>query len=111
MRTAALATLRRAGYPESGLRDAEIVIGELLANAARHAPGTVDLLLEWDQGGPVLRLLDRGPGYPAVSTAPEPFSESGRGLYLVAALARSLEVAPRPEGGSDTRVALHPAAT
>lgn len=107
VRGAFLETLRRDGYPAPQRAVAEIVLGELLGNAVRYAAGTVDLTIEWENGHPIVHLLDRGPGFTFVAALPkDPFSERGRGLYLVHALAHEFHVARRPDGGSHARVVL-----
>lgn len=107
VRAAFLETLRGDGYPVQRLGVAEIVLGELLGNAVRYAPGTVDLTLTWDDGHPVVQLLDRGPGFTFVAALPnDPLSERGRGLFLVNALAHAFHVSRRPEGGTYARVVL-----
>ena len=107
VRGAFLETLRRDGYPAQQRAVAEIVLGELLGNAVRYAAGTVDLTIEWESGHPIVHLLDRGPGFTFVAALPkDPFSERGRGLYLVHALAHEFHVTRRPDGGSHARVVL-----
>jgi anti-sigma regulatory factor (Ser/Thr protein kinase) len=52
-------------------------------------------------------VLDRGPGFEfAARLPPDVFSESGRGLFLIATLAEDLHVVRRPDGGSHARVVL-----
>lgn len=109
MRFAFVETLRRARYPLGRLLNAEIVLGELLGNAFRYAPGTVDLTLAWDGGRPVVHLLDRGPGFRYVAAQrPDVYSEHGRGLFLISAFAEEFHVFGRPEGGIHARVVLPP---
>ncbi len=109
VRFAFVETLRRARYPLARLLNAEIVLGELLGNAFRYAPGTVDLTLAWENSRPVLHLLDRGPGFRFVTASPpDLYSERGRGLFLIAALAEEFVVSGRPEGGTHARVVLPP---
>lgn len=107
VRGAFLETLRRDGYPATQRAVAEIILGELLGNAVRYAAGTVDLAVAWEDGHPVVELLDRGPGFTFVAVLPtDPLSERGRGLYLVKTLAHAFHVARRPDGGSHARVVL-----
>ncbi|HEY7223384.1 MAG TPA: ATP-binding protein [Micromonosporaceae bacterium] len=77
--------------------DVIAVAAELLGNAVRHAaplPGDV-IQLGWrvdtDANGTLVELRVRDGGSPMVPTerAPEPESLDGRGLAIVAALARS----------------------
>jgi GAF domain-containing protein len=86
---------------------AELVFGELVGNAARHAPGTVDVELTWDDPStPVLHVADEGPGYAAQTTLPALDAESGRGLYLVAHLTRAFSVTTLPQRGARARAVL-----
>jgi GAF domain-containing protein/anti-sigma regulatory factor (Ser/Thr protein kinase) len=86
---------------------AEIIFGELLSNVVRHAPGVVELALEWRAERPILHVLDRGAGYRAASTTKaDVFSEGGRGLWLIDKLGGRLELEPLPGFGMHTRVIL-----
>lgn len=108
-RRAFVTTLREAGYPEERVSAAETILGELIANAVRYAPGPVDVMLAWDDRHPVLHVLDRGPGFQFVAKLPSDlYSESGRGLFLITALAEAFHVTRRVEGGSHARVVLRP---
>ncbi|HEY4439762.1 MAG TPA: ATP-binding protein [Candidatus Elarobacter sp.] len=66
---------------------AELIFGEILGNVARHAPGTVEVTLRWNGPAAVLEIYDDGPGYEvaAAQLPDDEFSESSRGLFLVAA--------------------------
>jgi anti-sigma regulatory factor (Ser/Thr protein kinase) len=56
---------------------------------------------------PVLHVIDRGPGFTFHARLPnDVMSESGRGLYIAAALANELSVLPRRNGGSHARAVL-----
>lgn len=86
---------------------AELVFGELVGNAARHAPGTIDVELSWDdRSTPVLHVVDEGPGFEAEATLPPLDAESGRGLYLVRHLTRAFTVTIVPERGARARAVL-----
>ncbi len=99
--------LGRRGGDHSVLPDAELVFGELVGNAARHAPGRVDVILDRTGTHFVLNVLDHGPGFRHVSRLPtDPLSESGRGLFIVSALSEEFSVSPRADGGSHARVVL-----
>lgn len=101
-----LAHLRTQGRPDADYAAAELVVGELLGNAVRHAPGIVDVEVEWRGNASVLHVLDRGPGYDLATDLPPSSSESGRGLFLISELAREFTVTRRPEFGSHTRAVL-----
>jgi PAS domain S-box-containing protein len=66
----------------------EIVFGEIVGNAARYTPGPLELALRRDGARLVLFALDRGPGFDWDAALPrDAYAESGRGLFLIAALA------------------------
>jgi anti-sigma regulatory factor (Ser/Thr protein kinase) len=86
---------------------AEIIFGELVSNVVRHAPGLVELALEWRGERAILHVLDRGEGYQPVSTTrADVLSEGGRGLWLIDKLGGELEFEPLPGFGMHTRVVL-----
>jgi serine phosphatase RsbU (regulator of sigma subunit) len=105
-RRAVVARLRQLGGPQEW-EPAELILGELIANVTRHAPGQADLALEWSGDHPVLHVIDRGSGYSAEFESPaDLLSESGRGLWLIKALGAHLSVTPIPGFGTHTRVVL-----
>jgi len=86
---------------------AELVFGELVGNAVRHAPGFVDVELTWDDDAtPVLHVIDDGPGYVPRTGLPPDDAESGRGLYIVAQLTREFTVTQLPRRGAHARAVL-----
>ncbi|BDE07407.1 hypothetical protein WPS_26830 [Vulcanimicrobium alpinum] len=88
----------------------ELAFGELVANALRHAPGPVRVVLEADVAGVVtLTVEDRGPGFVARGNVVDPFAENGRGLTLVGGLADGFEIGPAPHGGTRARARFDPA--
>jgi anti-sigma regulatory factor (Ser/Thr protein kinase) len=83
----------RASSEGSDFAAAEAIFGELIGNVARHAPGPVSILLEWEDDSAVLHVRDQGPGFDwHGSCEPELLAEGGRGLFIVQALARALEI-------------------
>jgi anti-sigma regulatory factor (Ser/Thr protein kinase) len=104
-RHAAVAALRRAGVGGTVLDTSEIIVGELVANAVRHA--RTELTAVVDVSGDMVRLevidLDSRP--PALLAADED-STSGRGLQIVAALATrwGWEAASTEEGIAGKKV-------
>lgn len=101
------AALSDAGMAPERLETAETVFGELVGNAVRHARGTIEVRLSWAGTRPVLHVLDEGPGYFKNAVPPrDQLSESGRGLFIVAALTEDFSVSPRPGGGSHSRAVL-----
>lgn len=85
----------------------EMIFAEVTANLIRHAPGTVEMLLENRSGRPVLHVLDKGRGFHFLPRLPgDIFSEHGRGLFLIERLARAFTVERKPGGGSHARIIL-----
>ena len=81
---------------------AELVWGELVGNAIRHAPGPIDVQLDWDDDNPVLTVHDEGKSFqPDIRLPADPLSERGRGLYIVRSLALSLRVTDIDGDGSE----------
>jgi serine phosphatase RsbU (regulator of sigma subunit)/anti-sigma regulatory factor (Ser/Thr protein kinase) len=84
-----------------------LIVSELIGNVVRHAPGALSVSISFDAEGVWLHMIDEGPGFEFRSTLPKNlWSESGRGLFLIAALARSITVEPLPGSGSYIRVCL-----
>jgi anti-sigma regulatory factor (Ser/Thr protein kinase) len=85
--------LRKLRPGSTTLNAAELIFGELVGNVVRHAPGPIDVQLDLSQRNPVLHVIDRGVGFIRDPSLPaDPLSESGRGLYIVAQLAKSVRV-------------------
>jgi anti-sigma regulatory factor (Ser/Thr protein kinase) len=85
----------------------ELILSELIGNAVRHAPGSLSIALSIDEDGVWLHLIDEGPGFNFHSALPDDlWAESGRGLFLIDALARSIQAEPLPGRGSYIRVCL-----
>jgi anti-sigma regulatory factor (Ser/Thr protein kinase) len=102
----ALATSAGVG-PGSDLNACQVILSELIANAVRHAPGPLSLAISIQNDGVWLHLIDEGPGFELRSVLPDDvWAESGRGLFLISALARSVEVERLPGRGSYIRVCL-----
>ncbi|MFJ9442379.1 ATP-binding protein [Kitasatospora sp. NPDC101235] len=80
---------------------AELLLGELFANAVQHSDAPADRHIEirFALTGDRLRLEvhDAGSGRPSLRTA-APNDESGRGLFLVNELAERWGCATRPGG-------------
>lgn len=78
--------------PSSDLAAAELIVGELVANVIRHAPGPIGIYVAWEDDAAMLVVSDRGRGIPALRAVPTESCEAGRGLFLVHALARSVSI-------------------
>lgn len=88
-----VARLSERALPGSDLEAAELIFGELIGNVVRHAPGPIEVQLEWTAEYPVLHVTDQGKGFIRNPVLPaDPLSESGRGLYIISLLGRSVEV-------------------
>ncbi|MFG3199806.1 ATP-binding protein [Streptomyces sp. NPDC048208] len=109
--------LRSWDAPHDLTERAEIVVGELAANAALHGrlPGrSFRLTLVFDAPAGRLRIDvtdargDRGPqSRPAAAASPDTaLHANGRGLALVAAIADHWETLPHPPSGKTVRAEL-----
>ncbi|HTW85083.1 MAG TPA: ATP-binding protein [Candidatus Sulfotelmatobacter sp.] len=100
--------LRHHAGNESDLSSAELIVGELLSNVARHAPGRALLSMDWRGRRPILYVLDEGSGFRAApaTTLDTPTAESGRGLALVKALAVKMAFGNHVRGGAYVSVVL-----
>jgi len=89
------------------IRAAELVFGELVGNAVRHAHGAIDVEVNWDDpAAPVLSVVDDGPGYSAPIVRPANDAESGRGLFLISQLTREFSVTNLHDRGARARAVL-----
>jgi len=78
---------------------AELVYGELVGNAIRHARGSIAIRLEWDDDCPLLIVHDRSERFqPACDLPADPMAESGRGLFIVKSLALDFRVEDLEDG-------------
>ncbi len=94
--------------PPESCAAAELIVGELLGNVVRHAPGPFEILLEWETDAGVLRVIDTGPVYrPSDIDLPEAMAESSPGLFIVLACgARDLRTYRAEDGRHVTQVRL-----
>jgi anti-sigma regulatory factor (Ser/Thr protein kinase) len=99
--------LREQASADSDILSAELTFGELVGNAARHAPGPVVVAVEWKNGRAALSVHDEGPGFvPKITPPRDMMSESGRGLFIVARLASDLRVDDIANDGTRVSVTL-----
>ena len=104
-----IARFMRYFAPADGdLFRAELIIGEVLANTVEHAPGTVNVEMDWSGAHPVITVRDGGPGLARLGERlpADPLSETGRGLFLIASLAIDVSVDSRPGFGTSMRIVL-----
>jgi anti-sigma regulatory factor (Ser/Thr protein kinase) len=99
----------RSAAQEDGLPDAELAIGEAIANTVEHAPGAVHTRVDWTSEFAVVTVDDAGPGENSVSTAlPDTeYCEHGRGMFLMNALAFDVSFRPLPIVGSRVKFSLY----
>jgi hypothetical protein len=76
---------------------AGLVISELVANSTMHAATDIDLSVAWNMGALRVTVGDRSPERPCQRYSH--FHLYGRGLSVVAGLARDFGVLPTAEGG------------
>jgi anti-sigma regulatory factor (Ser/Thr protein kinase) len=101
------AAMQAAGATSTMRGLAELALSELLANVLRHAPGIADMRCEITADAVVINVLDDGPGFSFLPRLPhDHFSESGRGLYILAQLVETFSVDVRPGGGSHARAVI-----
>jgi anti-sigma regulatory factor (Ser/Thr protein kinase) len=96
----------QADAGRSDLDGAELVVGELVANAVLHGAPPFGVCIDWDNDPPMLCVVDRGCGMPPVYPAPGPDSETGRGLLIVRALAGEIVIDSAARNASGTRVVV-----
>jgi anti-sigma regulatory factor (Ser/Thr protein kinase) len=99
--------LRQHAAADADLFTTELILGELLTNAVEHAPGRIDVRIDWAGDRPTLRVRDAGRGFTAPSSdlPKDLFDENGRGLFLIATLAPDVRIEPTP-GGFGTQITL-----
>lgn len=100
--------LRRIASSTEHLFEVELIVGEIFANTVQHAPGLVQVGVEWLGERPVITVRDTGPGleYFDGRLPDDPLSETGRGIFLVKTLAESVSFKSRPGYGTELRAVL-----
>jgi anti-sigma regulatory factor (Ser/Thr protein kinase) len=96
--------LRMCTAPDSDINGSAIIFGELVGNVVRHANGPIHVVLEWNGDAALLHVRDHGFGFQCDFQLPAIDSESGRGLFIVRELARSLTLDSTPHGCEVTAV-------
>jgi anti-sigma regulatory factor (Ser/Thr protein kinase) len=93
---------------EDDLFRIELIIGEILANTVKHAPGLVTVDIDWSGAQPALTIVDSGPGLAKFSPAlpDDGLDEDGRGLFLIGTLAHDVRVERMPDSGTKMTVNL-----
>lgn len=99
--------LHECGATEAETDIAELVFSEFLSNVVRYGNEDVEFALDISGDAPVLHALDRGLGFIYRPHLPiNLLSENGRGLFIVQALTRDLNITRRHGGGSHARAVL-----
>ncbi|MBC5811142.1 MAG: PAS domain-containing protein [Candidatus Eremiobacteraeota bacterium] len=103
-----VAHLRRVGAEDEGLFVAELIIGEILANTVEHAPGLVEVELDWRGEKPLVSVRDAGSGALRVSgdLPDDPLAEDGRGIFLAKTLAEHFSLRHLPGYGTEVTARL-----
>ena len=92
---------------EDDIQTCNLIFAELIGNAVRHAPGSLSISIETTGSDAILHVIDVGPGFDYEPALPaDLWSESGRGLFLVSALAKRVQVERIPGRGSHIAVTL-----
>ncbi|OON71372.1 ATP-binding protein [Streptomyces tsukubensis] len=89
----------------AGVDDAELVVSELVANAAQHGSSACRLRLRAGVGRLVVEVHDDNSTMPVRRNVGEA-AERGRGLLLVRALADRVRVSPGRDGGKTVMAVL-----
>ena len=106
-RKAAAAALYTVTDDPDVVSAAELIVGELLSNAARHADGHVCLELTVNEGYVTLSVHDTSPSFALEIKHPaDEMSESGRGLFIISKLAERIDVTPVTNVGKCVSVRL-----
>jgi anti-sigma regulatory factor (Ser/Thr protein kinase) len=85
--------LRRDADPAGDLTAAELIVGELLSNVVRHARSPITVRLDWCGEFPTLSIAEAARyEHPAIALPSDPLAESGRGLFIIQALAKEFAV-------------------
>ncbi len=100
--------IERLAKADADLFTAELIVGEILANTVEHAPGLVNMEVDWSDAAPVVTVVDTGPGLEKfVALLPDDaLTEDGRGLFLVKTLANEVRVESDQGYGTKMTVVL-----
>ncbi|WP_051736388.1 ATP-binding protein [Streptomyces bikiniensis] len=93
----------RAAVPEALRLDAELVVSELVTNAARHAPGPCGLVLRLSDGELTIAVWDTSAEVPKMREA-DPARVGGHGLRVIHTVSDRVVTAPY---GGGKRIVVH----
>lgn len=92
--------------PEATVRDALLVVSELVTNAVLHAPGPCTLHLAHRNGALVIAVRDSNPAVP-VPRVPDPAAANGGlGWHLLSKLTTRIDVQTHADGGKTVTAVL-----
>jgi anti-sigma regulatory factor (Ser/Thr protein kinase)/predicted ArsR family transcriptional regulator len=106
LRRAVTDYLARHADDAQRVRDAELVVGELVANAIRHGEGLIWVSVTWPGDRPLLQVKDLGAAFELDPKLPESSAVGGRGLYLASRLSTELRLAARSAAGKTVEAVL-----
>jgi anti-sigma regulatory factor (Ser/Thr protein kinase) len=100
--------IRHFAADQDALFTAELIIGEILANTVQHAPGPVEVNIDWSGEKPIVRVVDTGPGliHLRAQGPQDMMNEHGRGLFLIRTLADDVSIASPNGSGTELRAVL-----
>lgn len=85
----------------------EAIFGELIGNVVRHAPGPIEVRLDWTQERALLSVRDSGDLFDFDPHLPhDPMAENGRGLFIISRLVDAFHVERFGGNGKVVKVAL-----
>lgn len=85
--------LRRYAQNPALIGASELVFGELIGNVVRHAPGPVEIYLDWSGDFAKVHVIDTGPPFNTMGNLPKDIlSECGRGLFIIREISPNLRV-------------------
>ncbi|HTA55189.1 MAG TPA: SpoIIE family protein phosphatase [Candidatus Acidoferrales bacterium] len=93
---------------DGDLFSAELAIGEAIANTVDHAPGLVEVQVDWSEEHPVVVIRDDGPGLLELrAQLPKDCTdETGRGLFLMREFVTDASAHRLPDRGTELRLVL-----
>jgi anti-sigma regulatory factor (Ser/Thr protein kinase) len=102
-----MARLRRDGDPDGDFDAAELIVGELMSNIVRHARSPIRVRLDWSSDFPRLTVAESDRyAHPPIELPSDPLAESGRGLFIVQALAKDFAVVDDSATGTQAQATL-----
>lgn len=86
---------------------AELIVGEIIANTVAHAPGLVEVEVDWSDEKPHVLVRDNGPGFPSArGQLPDAWHERGRGLFLIRSLSEAVSIKAARDAGMEISATL-----